>query len=269
MSDPTVFDKTQETPSNSSSTSPYEDMLKDLKNEKGEQKYKNIEEALKALKHSQEYIPTLHQKLDALNTEKAALETKFEKMLSIEEKLDALLNKSAKEENDDVNPPLTETPKEPTFDTDLIDKMIQQRMSQARIQEVELTNLQKVSHVLEELYGDKAFEYIASKAQENGMNVEELKVLASRNPKVALKLLDVNEKPSVSSPSVSSYTNSASLRPTENSQIKRNDKSLFGGTSSDLKNEVRNSREMVEQLEKNGISMSDLSDPRTYFKVFN
>ena len=77
MSDQTLFD-TENTQSKEENTqsSNYLELLKEIKNDKGEQKYKTPEEAFKALKHAQDYIPTLHQQIDALKAEKEALEDK-------------------------------------------------------------------------------------------------------------------------------------------------------------------------------------------------
>ena len=70
MSDQTVFDteNKQEVPVND-----YSALLSNIKNERGEQKYKNIEEALKALASSQEYIPKLHREIDNLKSHNSVL----------------------------------------------------------------------------------------------------------------------------------------------------------------------------------------------------
>ena len=44
------------TPPPTSSSSPFDTMLQGLKNERGEPKYRSVEDGLNALKHSQEHI---------------------------------------------------------------------------------------------------------------------------------------------------------------------------------------------------------------------
>jgi len=70
MSNPSLFDNNQNnggaTPPQENNPLPSDDLstlLSGIKNERGEQKYKDVKTALEALKHSQEYIPEVKSKL--------------------------------------------------------------------------------------------------------------------------------------------------------------------------------------------------------------
>ena len=265
MSDPTVFDNPEKKEENKE-ISPYETILQEIKNDRGEQKYKNLEEALKALKNSQEYIPTLHSQIDALKTEKEMLEKQHEKFLGIEDKLELLLRK----EEDNSNPPKVEPKVEDNndkIDINQIDSLIQQRLLQKEIERVEANNLKTVSDTISSVYGnEKAFEVIAKRATELGISVEDMKRLAAKSPDAVFSMFGINKNSM--SPNVSSTVNSASLRPVENSEIRKNDKSLSGLTTNEIVEEFKRSKTMVEQIRNNQMDINDLSDPKVYFKYF-
>ena len=263
MSDQTIFDDTTkpqgtevETPS-----SPYLELLKEIKNEKGEQKYKTPEEAFKALKHAQDYIPSLHQQIDALKTEKKSLEDRFEKSLSIEEKLDLLINK------EDTETPVSDPkPVESnSFNIDQIDEIIEKRLLQREQMSVENKNISIVSATFENLYGEKAKEVIANKATEMGVTPEYFKNIAKTSPNMIFSIFGINN--SRSTPNLSSSYKSESLRQVDNSEIRRNVESK--DTTGKLIEEFSRSKRMSEQLNSQGLSVDSLTDPRVYFKHFS
>lgn len=251
----------------------YSAMLASIKNERGEQKYKNIEEALKALQSSQEYIPKLHQEIDNLKSQKNTLEEQYEKALSIGEKIDLLLeerDRSGAPFDDNGGEPTPPEPKEPpaqnNLNTDDLYRDFRQRMRNEEASLVQQRNFEEVNRALSQMYGDKAYEFIANKSTEYGMSVEQMKQLASTNPKAALSLLGVSSKKEMN---ISNSYNSSNFKTTEDNEIRRNQKSLIGGTTADINNEFKNSSKMVEQLHERGMSINDLTNPQNYYKIFN
>lgn len=251
----------------------YSAMLASIKNERGEQKYKNIEEALKALQSSQEYIPKLHQEIDNLKSQKNTLEEQYEKALSIGEKIDLLLeerDRSGAPFDDNGGEPTPPKPEEPpaqnSLNTDDLYRDFRQRMRNEEASLVQQRNFEEVNRALSQMYGDKAYEFIANKSTEYGMSVEQMKQLASTNPKAALSLLGVSSKKEMN---ISNSYNSSNFKTTEDNEIRRNQKSLIGGTTADINNEFRNSSKMVEQLHERGMSINDLTNPQNYYKIFN
>ena len=276
MSDQTnVFDNPEgnNNPAPATNNDNYSAMLASIKNERGEQKYKNIEEALKALQSSQEYIPKLHQEIDNLKSQKNTLEEQYEKALSIGEKIDLLLeerDRSGAPFDDNGGEPPPPEPKEPSaqnnLNTDDLYRDFRQRMRNEEASLVQQRNFEEVNRALSQMYGDKAYEFIANKSTEYGMSVEQMKQLASTNPKAALSLLGVSGKKEMN---ISNSYNSSNFKTTEDNEIRRNQKSLIGGTTADINNEFKNSSKMVEQLHERGMSINDLTNPQNYYKIFN
>lgn len=250
----------------------YSNLLANIKNEKGEQKYKNIEEALKALQNSQEYIPKLHQEIDSLKSQKSTLEEQYEKALSISEKIDLLLDERDNSgapylEEDKPNlPPKVEEPPQQNLNTDDLYRDFRQRMRNEEASLVQQRNLAEVNSVLSQMYGEKSYEYIANKSTEYGMTVEQMKNLAATNPKAALNLLGVSGKKEMN---IGSSYNSSNFKTTEDNEIRRNKMSLTGATSADINQEFKNASKMVEQLQERGMSINDLTNPRNYYKIFS
>lgn len=274
MSDQTVFDteNKQEVPVND-----YSALLSNIKNERGEQKYKNIEEALKALASSQEYIPKLHREIDNLKSHNSVLESQYEKALSIEEKINLLLEEQESKQQvfeqeadppkpEPVTPPQQENSESNSFDPDNLYKDFRNRMYEEEKNLIAQKNAKDVSDIVYKFYGEKSGEYISNKATELGMSVESLKNLASSSPKAALSLLGLSGKREMN---ISNSYNSSNFKTTEDNEIRRNQKSLIGGTTADINNEFRNSSKMVEQLHERGMSINDLTNPQNYYKIFN
>lgn len=184
MSDQTPFDDvtpgvTTPTPS----SSPIVDKLMAIKNEKGEQKYKSVEDALDALAASQQFIPTLlaekkavQDALDATNAELAKRDT-----------LEDFVQK--------LKPTATPQPPSATPNPDagmseekivqLLESALTGREQAAQAQR----NLDTVVNSLQEKHGDKAVEFIKQKATELNTTPAALKELAKSNPTMALTLL--------------------------------------------------------------------------------
>lgn len=174
---------TQETPEQPQ-TDPFADKLLAIRNENGEPKYKDVNQALEALQHSQAFI-------EQLKNEKRELENKFEnteselkRMKAIEEYVERLKPS---------DPPASQPKETPSGNGGLSEEQIAQLLEErlaARDREAKAaTNLETVVNSLTQNFGDKASEVIKQRAQELNTTPEQIKKLAMDNPVMALTLL--------------------------------------------------------------------------------
>lgn len=277
MTDQSLFNKEENAPD-------YSSMLASIKNDNGEQKYRNVEEALKALANAQEYIPKLHQEVDALRTKNSALEESYNNQLSIAEKLDKVLQEQeatreytsrffeeTKQDPPDDMPKESvadeEPPSAPSFNEDDLYNSFRQRMSAEETSRKEAENLKYVENNIVKMYGDKSVDFLKAKASEVGMSLNDLKDLSSRSPKAALNLLGLSSGGKREF-SIGSSFNSATLKPSENNYITQSKGNLIGSNTTQVTEEFRNAGKMVDQLREHNLSINDLADPKNYFKMF-
>src|SRR5262245_56050319 len=104
--------------------SPLDELLANIKNEAGEQKYKSLEDALRALDASQKYIPELKNQLTGQQSEIAGLREQVSKFGSIDETVQRLL---AQQQNRSDNPPSVSG-----LDEQAVIKLVQQSLQQSK-----------------------------------------------------------------------------------------------------------------------------------------
>lgn len=233
-------------------------LLAQFKNERGEQKYKTVEDALNALAHSQNFISTLVN-------EKRELESKFneikpvaDKVVQLENTVSELLNKGT------AQPPAGITEEQ-------IATHIERTLTQREQQQIAQNNIKSVVATLRETLGDDAEKTFYGKAEELGMTKAEINALAARTPKAVLKMLGIEDRKIVQSgsPPNTSSINTTSLEPNKQTFITRNSKKLsVGATTQELHEESANARRMVDELHSQGKSIDDLTKPSVYFKTF-
>lgn len=165
-----------------SSTNPFEDQLKEIVNENGEQKYRDIQSALAALKASQEFIGTLKGEKSAAETRAQELQAELDKRQSVEDTVGRLLGKQDQGKVDDQNQPRG-------LDAEAVKQLALSTMKEVRQGEQAESNLNTVVGQMAEWYGDQAKDVIAKRAVELETTPSELEKLARRNPRMALKLL--------------------------------------------------------------------------------
>lgn len=262
MADQSIFESgTQSDPSTQqpSSTSGVQNLLATIVNERGEQKYKTIEEALVGLSHAQSFIQTL-------KTEKHQVEQQVNELRPVADKVSEL--EKVVLQLSQSKPPEQTAPSGMTEDA--VASLVEQTLTRQQQQRVAKDNLQKVAEVVKKNFGDKAEEAFYGKAAELGFSKEDINALAARSPQAALKLIGVNEsvQSSVFSPTTTSV-NTSSLTPQENTFISRNKVRLeVGATAHELMQETASARKMVEELNAKGMSIDDLTKPSNYFKFF-
>lgn len=175
---PNAFSESTTTPN--SEPNSLDALLANIKNENGEQKYKSLEDALKALDASQRYIPELKNQLTGAINEVEGLKTQVSKFSNIEETVQRLL---AQDQNRGSDPPPVAG-----LDEQAVIKLVQQSLQSAKAADVAESNFKLVNEALVKKYGDKAVETVTSKAAELGTTPKALQELASQNPQLVLAL---------------------------------------------------------------------------------
>lgn len=265
----TIFtQQTQPAAQGSSATAPNEqnnqafaDLLGSIKNERGEPKYKDVQTALEALRHSQEFIPQLKADKEKTEATVAALAAEVERLKTLEQTVSQLTQPQ------NQNQPTAASGMTEEMVASLLERSLTAREQQAS----QNANLQTVIAQMQQAFGADAEKTFYSKATEMGLSTEQVNRLAAQSPTAVLKLFGLEGKGVITTqqPSASGSINSAGLQPQVNSYIKRNDKTaLIGATTADLQAERENSKKLVEELHNQGLSTYDLSDPKQYFKHF-
>ena len=236
-------------------------LLAGIHNDRGEQKYKSVEEALNALKHSQDYIPQLSDKLRQQELELAEARAASSKITELERTLQSLTQNNTA--------PATATPAPAGLSKEEIAELISNTLTNQQKQSIATDNLGKVVTTLTKSFGDKAEEVFYNKAKELGMTVTEINSLAARSPQAAFKLLGLDAAAPVTTTSNMNAVNTGGFQAKQDSFVGKNSKpTLIGATSSDLREETQNAKRMVDELHTQGLTVHDLTDPKVYFKHF-
>lgn len=238
----------------------YADLLSTIKNERGEQKYASLAEALVGLKHAQEYIPSLKAEQAQKDAEIANLRATAERVQTLEESIAALTS----QRNVDT------TQGQPAFDENKLADIVNRTLTKREEQAVQQSNLASVVSSLQQSFGADAEKKFYDKATEMGMSVVEMNTLAAKSPKAVLTMLGVNQAaPRQNNNPTSSTVNTSAFTPNETSYVGRNPKqALVGATTEDVRESSARAKAMVEELHAKGMSVHDLTDPKVYAKYF-
>lgn len=232
----------------------FADQLGSIKNEQGGQKYDSVKTALDALQHSQTYIPELKGTLSEREQEIESLKAEVVKLKAVEDVVDRLTKTGE-------TPPV-----EPGMSGDDIANLVERTLSQ-REQNTKLeANGQAVAKALTDSFGTEAENEFAKKATEVGMSVEELNVLSRKAPKVVLDMFGKTSQPITPT---SGSVNTSGFNQRDESNVKRNENSvILGATQQERQQEADRSKQMVLELEANGMSTRDLSNPKKFIEFF-
>lgn len=239
----------------------YADLLASIQGEGGVAKYKDVPTALAALKASQEHIARLER-------ERADQETKLRestdgaaKQAELERTVQELIRKQQEAR------PTGEAALTPEQIADMVNRTLARNTAEQSAK----TNAKSVATTLKAQFGDKAEELYNAAAEENGFTVAEFNALAQKSPKAVLKMLGVSGDAARSaniSP-VTSSVNTSGFKPNQETFVKRNTElKKIGATTEDQVSEFSKSKRMVEELHAQGLSVHDLSDPKTFRKYF-
>ncbi|WP_155638770.1 hypothetical protein [Burkholderia territorii] len=238
----------------------YTTLLSAIRNEAGEQKYKTLEDALNALKHSQEYIPQLKQQLTEREQELQRVSGEKRSQEEIERTVQELARKLNEQTDNKPN----------GLSQEQIAELVNRTLSQNKTKEQAEANQQAVVQELTKQFGEKAKEKYFEAAADMGLSIEEMDALAAKSPKAVLKALGITgQQQKQTSAPMGSSVNSAAFQPHQDSYVKRNDNRLeVGATFAEVTLERQRSNKMVEELHANGMSVHDLTNPKTYKQYF-
>jgi hypothetical protein len=222
----------------------YQDLLAGIKNEAGLPKYATIDEALKALAHSQAYIPEVKNQLSQREQELAQLRQELEQRQSLEDVVSRLATQNQ------PTPPANQ-PEKSGLDESAVMKLVQQHLEQREVVTTMKANQQQVEAALRAKYGDKAVEVVKQRASELGLTPKALGDLSGQSPQAVLALFNASGA-SAPKPSLSSVNIPASFSP-DTPPLERPTKSLLSGASTkDQMAYMAKIREKV--LRENGIT---------------
>ena len=254
----------QETPASQTTSqapaSDLNDLLSSIKNERGEPKYRTIEDAIKALSHSQTYIPELSTKVKQQEQEISELRMAATKVSELERVVKALTEQETQ----------TKTPEVNALTPDKVTELVSQVIQANKASETHQSNLSLVVNTMKTAFGDDASKVFYEKAASVGMTVDQINALAASTPKAVFKLLGIDEQKAkpLSAP-FNTTINTAGFTPASESFIKRNAEEIpIGASSQYVLEEAHRSRKLVDELHAQGKSVHDLTDPKVYFKYF-
>lgn len=238
-------------------------LLSGIKNEKGEQKYKTLKDAIVGLQNAQEYIPDLKQTLLNKDIEIERLRSEAKKVSDLEESVRKLTDRGF----DNGTPPKSISEQDIA---ELVNRSLDQSLSQRDAVATQKQNIKAVVDALQSTFGADAEKKFYDKATELGMTVAEFNALAAKSPKMVLSTLGVqNKQPTQPFTPTQGSVNTQGFTPPTDSFVGRNKTpSLIGATTQDLRDESRKANQMVDELHKAGKSVYELTDPKVYFKHF-
>lgn len=263
MSDQTIFNQSNpsetQTPATTTTTQqdPYADLLKGIKNERGEQKYKTIQDALEGLQHAQNHIQTLMNEKHQTEQEVSTLRAATAKVTELERVVLELQKSNTSSTPASIDPAMVQT-------------LVSQAMERTKQEDTSKQNLATVASAVQKSFGDKAEEVFYSKAQEVGLSRQAINSLAATSPAAALALIGLTVPAGTTSSAPTKTTiNTTEMQPQQETFIRRNDRKLEVGASyHELNQEMDSARKMVQELEAKGLSVSDMTNPKNYFKHF-
>lgn len=242
-------------------TSSWDTLLMDIKNERGEPKYKTVEDALNGLKHAQEFIPKVKQEKTEAEQKLAEMQEQLNRLQGLENTVFELTQKKEQTSTNGV-----------ALNEEDIAQLVERTLTLKQQAEVHKNNQRTVVQALTQKYGSEAENVFYSKAQELGLSVDEINALASKTPKAALSLLGVSEavahKQTNASPT-QGKVNSAEFQQSPQTFLGReSNRVMIGATTEDIKQSVDRAALLAEELKAKGLSTYDLTDPKIYSKYF-
>ncbi len=218
-------------------TAVFDDKLKTIVNDKGEPKYKNVDDALASIPSAQAHIKQLEEEAKVRDAEILRLREEETKAKTLEDIVAKLQNTT--------DPARNLTPPNTGLSDDAIDKKLDERLAvrerTARAQQ----NVVEVTNILTAKFGEKTKEAVAAKAAEFGYTPRELGELSSSNPKLVLSLF--GEKPAVSTPTVSSASTPL-VTSVEEKPLERPKQSLIVGIGATDKNRKALMKEIKDRV---------------------
>lgn len=245
-------------PQNPSSS--FDTLLSEIRNDRGEPKYRSVEDGLNALRHSQDHIRNLTNEKSQLEAEVASLRQKVSEI----DELRATVQKLAQ------RPETSDTQNKPQLDEETIANLVDTRLTLKQQEAAKQANQRLVAAKLTERFGEKASESFYSKASQLGIASEDFEALAAKSPKAVLTMFgldgDVAPKQTLKSPPQSQLNTEHFQGSTDSFIGAESERVPLGGGSQHFERILHNSRNMVDELRQNGMSVRDLTDPVNYMR---
>lgn len=236
-------------------------LLSSIKNERGEPKYKDVQTALDALRHSQDFIPQIKQENDTLKSELDKLKEEVARLKTVEDTVSKLTS---------VQNVSQQTPASVSGE-DIV-KLIDQALTQKESMAKQKANTEQVVAQISQSFGAEAEKTFYSKAAELGISANDLNALAAKSPEAVLQLFGIKKGTTQQSSfksNTQSSVNTDGYQPQNTSFIGRNAKPvILGATTQDLLSEQENAKGLVKELHEQGLTTYALTDPKKYFQQF-
>lgn len=208
--------------------------------EDGTPKYETVEQALDALKASQDHIARIER-------ENADLASKAQENDTLKQTLERLGGNKMSEEKPAGQPPANGGQSAEAANEELVKRLLNQSLAEQKQIETAINNVKLVQDTLIAKYGpDKTRELIALKAQALNTSPEQLKQLSATNPKLVLEIFGNTPN----APSANSGTVNLGYRPAPDDEIKRPEKSLLSGPAATDRNRADMMKKIREKVYK-------------------
>ena len=181
-------------------------------------KYQSPEEALKSVPHAQQHIQTLESEL-------AEVKEELTKRKTTQDLLDEI--KSG------IQAPET-TSQGTEFNQDMLQNVVNQTIETKEKEKVYAQNAKSVAEKFMTQYGDKAETVYNSMALTNGLTIEQLHNLAATNPKLVLRLNELENSGDSPVAKPSSSINTEAFRNQANPKSELSARVKQGATTKDL-----------------------------------
>ena len=238
-------------------------LLAGIKNERGEQKYKTVNDALKALGHSQAFIPELQSKVKQTEDQMNQAAEKLRELDALKDTVAQLTERLTQK--------TPETPGAQVSEADIAE-IISRQMAAKQLQEQQASNTSMVTVALGKQFGDKAAEVFYGKAQELGMSKEQINQLAASAPQAVLTMFGVSggvAQKQTANPPIGTVNTAGFTGSNVKSLIGRETEiKPLGTTMQDTMKQLHNAKQMVDELSAAGLTIHDLTDPKVFFKHF-
>ena len=249
-------------------SNPLATLLAAIKNEHGAQKFQSPEDLAKGYLASQDFIATLKREKEEAERQAAEATRKAQELsgsLTSQDELKRTVEQLTRQVND------KSTTNDSVLTPEQIAEIVNTQLTAKQQAASAKQNQDAVALALSGKFGEKAEEVYNKAASEMGLTVAEMNALAAKSPKAVLKALGVEQSAHQSKPFVpgQSVVNTAAFTPAQDSFIGRNKEVLnIGATSQQLNQEAARAKQMVAELEKNGMTIDDLTKPSNFFKYF-
>lgn len=132
--------------------------------------------------------------INQLQMEQEQLRNELKTRLNLEQFLNDLKTVVPKPNNDDSQGHREQPEDKSVMSDEELAARVRQQLMNMKGQETAATNIASFSQAVQSAYGPNAATKLRSQAAEVGMSVDDLKAMAARSPKAALKLIGVGEQ---------------------------------------------------------------------------